>query len=428
MPSRALAGVKVLDLSRVLAAPLASQCLGDMGAEVIKVERPGKGDECREYGPPFLHRPRRRADRRRRLLPELQPQQASVTVNLASPEGQEIVRRLAADSDIVIENFKTGALSAIRPRLREPEGDQPAPDLLLDHRLRPDRADGAQAGLRRRVPGHERDDERVGPARRGPAAADEGRHLHGRHPDQPLSRSTPYWRRCTTATSADGAGQHIDLAPARLRAGLAVALRHELSRLGRGAAAARQRRLRRHAVADLRLRRPGHLPGGRQRRAVRPLSAASSDRPELAEDPRFSSPPTASENRGPLLAILDDVFRARTADEWLAPARRGRRAGSSASTTCPRPWPIPRSSIAGWSRRSSTRRPARCSILRNPIRFSETPIEGYAPPPAVGEHTDEMLAAHRLRRRPASKRLRAAQRHLNTGRRTRPSATTGKRP
>lgn len=105
-PTGPLAGIKVLDLSRVLAGPWSTQMLGDLGAEVIKVEQPGQGDDTRRWGPPFLDDGSRDsayylcANRNKR----------SIAVNIADPEGAALIRRLAAESDIVVENFRVGGL------------------------------------------------------------------------------------------------------------------------------------------------------------------------------------------------------------------------------------------------------------------------------------------------------------------------------
>lgn len=109
-PAQALSGVRVLDLSRVLAGPWASQVLADLGAEVIKVERPGQGDDTRAWGPPFV------------VGPDGQPGDAayffaanrnkrSITVDFTTLEGAKLVRRLAAKADIVVENYKLGGLA-----------------------------------------------------------------------------------------------------------------------------------------------------------------------------------------------------------------------------------------------------------------------------------------------------------------------------
>jgi len=101
--AKPLAGVKVLDLSRVLAGPYCSMMLGDLGADVIKVERPKVGDETREWGPP-------EAGGESAYYLCVNRNKRSITVDLKSPEGQEIIRRLAKRSDIVLENYKVGTL------------------------------------------------------------------------------------------------------------------------------------------------------------------------------------------------------------------------------------------------------------------------------------------------------------------------------
>src|ERR671935_557119 len=106
MPIGALSHVRVLDLSRVLAGPWATQTLADLGAEVIKVERPGTGDDTRGWGPPWL----REDTRESAYFVSTNRGKKSITVDLARPEGQELVRRLAARCDVLIENYKVGAL------------------------------------------------------------------------------------------------------------------------------------------------------------------------------------------------------------------------------------------------------------------------------------------------------------------------------
>jgi crotonobetainyl-CoA:carnitine CoA-transferase CaiB-like acyl-CoA transferase len=107
----ALSHLKVLDLSRVMAGPWAGQILADMGAEVIKVERPGTGDDTRGWGPPFLKREDGTETRESGYYLATNRGKKSITVDLGSPEGQEIIRKLASQSDIVLENFKVGTLA-----------------------------------------------------------------------------------------------------------------------------------------------------------------------------------------------------------------------------------------------------------------------------------------------------------------------------
>lgn len=106
-----LSHLKVLDLSRVLAGPWAGQTLADLGAEVIKVERPGTGDDTRGWGPPFLASKDGGAIGDAGYFLSANRGKRSVTVNIQTPEGQEVIRRLAARADILIENFKTGTLA-----------------------------------------------------------------------------------------------------------------------------------------------------------------------------------------------------------------------------------------------------------------------------------------------------------------------------
>ena len=128
MSDRPLAGIKVLDLSRVLAGPWSTQILADLGADVIKIEVPGKGDDTRAWGPPFLHD----ADGNEEVSESAyylcyKRKKRSGAVDIASPEGAALIRALAEKADIVVENFKGGglkkyqldyeSLSALNPRL-----------------------------------------------------------------------------------------------------------------------------------------------------------------------------------------------------------------------------------------------------------------------------------------------------------------------
>jgi crotonobetainyl-CoA:carnitine CoA-transferase CaiB-like acyl-CoA transferase len=109
--SGALSHLRVLDLSRVLAGPWASQVLADLGAEVIKIERPGTGDETRAWGPPWLRGPDGAETGESAYFASANRGKKSVAVDVTRPEGQAIVRRLAERSDVLLENFKVGALS-----------------------------------------------------------------------------------------------------------------------------------------------------------------------------------------------------------------------------------------------------------------------------------------------------------------------------
>ena len=106
----ALAGIKVLDLSRVLAGPWATQMLADLGADVIKVERPEAGDDTRHWGPPFLKDEHGNDTREASYFTACNRNKRSITVDMAHPEGQALLRKMAAEADVVVENFKVGGL------------------------------------------------------------------------------------------------------------------------------------------------------------------------------------------------------------------------------------------------------------------------------------------------------------------------------
>jgi len=122
-----LHGIRVLDLSRVFAAPWCMQILGDMGADIIKIERPGVGDESRQWGPPFLKDMEGKSTRESAYFMSTNRNKRSVAVDLSNPQGQALVRRMAESADICIENFKVGdlarygldyaSLTKINPRL-----------------------------------------------------------------------------------------------------------------------------------------------------------------------------------------------------------------------------------------------------------------------------------------------------------------------
>src|SRR5262245_61049490 len=110
MSALPLSGIRVLDLTRVLAGPLSAQMLADLGAEVIKIERPGGGDDARAFGPPYLTDPDGKQNNNNSFYLCANRNKRSVAVDISKPAGQEIVRELAKTVDIMMENFKVGDL------------------------------------------------------------------------------------------------------------------------------------------------------------------------------------------------------------------------------------------------------------------------------------------------------------------------------
>lgn len=108
-----LQGIRVIDISRALAGPFCAMMLGDLGADVIKVERPGRGDESRSWGPPFVGQPTEAYPGESTYYLATNRSKRSLTVNLKSPEGQELIKKLVAVSDVLVENFVTGSLDKL---------------------------------------------------------------------------------------------------------------------------------------------------------------------------------------------------------------------------------------------------------------------------------------------------------------------------
>ena len=162
----ALSHLRVLDLSRVLAGPWAAQTLGDLGATVIKVERPGNGDDTRAWGPPFI-KDRDGADTRDAAYFAVHQSQQAVDHGGLHAVGRP-AHRARAGRHLRRRDRELQARrpERLRPRLRKPVGQQSAAGLLLDHRLRPDRSLRSAARLRLPDPGHGRAHEHHGPAGR----------------------------------------------------------------------------------------------------------------------------------------------------------------------------------------------------------------------------------------------------------------------
>ncbi len=135
-----LAGLRVLDLSRILAGPCATQLLGDLGADVIKVERPDAGDDTRSWGPPYIKDADGADTSESAYYLATNRNKRSVTVDLGNPEGQALARRMALGCDVVMENYRVGQMARLGARLRGPERHRARPGLLLHIRIWPDRS------------------------------------------------------------------------------------------------------------------------------------------------------------------------------------------------------------------------------------------------------------------------------------------------
>ncbi|MEU0941274.1 CoA transferase [Streptomyces canus] len=385
MPSTALAGIRVLDLSRILAAPLATQMLADLGAEVIKVERPGSGDDSRTYGPPFAPGPEGDRTDTAAFYLSCNRNKRSVTVNHASPEGQELIRALAARSDVLVENFRTGTLAkygldheslrALNPRLvylsvtgfgqTGPYADRPGYDGIFQ----------AMSGMMS-VSGHPEEPMKV-----GVSMID---ILTGLYASTAVLAALRHRDRT-------GEGQFIDLS--LLDCGLASLSHFAMNYLVSGEVPQRRGNGGYGGIPSQAFPckdKPIFLVAGNDKQFA--AFCAAADRTDLLQDERFATTPARIAHREEILPVLAAILRTRTRDEWLT-VLDAHDVPAGPYNELPEVFADPQ--IQHREMLIEVEDPASgpLPMLANPIRFTATPVEGYAPPPALGEHTAEVLAA-----------------------------------
>jgi crotonobetainyl-CoA:carnitine CoA-transferase CaiB-like acyl-CoA transferase len=383
MHSGALSHVRVLELSRVLAGPWASQLLADLGAEVVKIERPATGDETRGWGPPWLATPEGVETRESTYFACTNRGKKSVTVDLARPEGQAIIRRLAERSDILLENFKVGSLSrlglgwedlsALNPRLvycsitgfglSGPYKDRPGYDFVMQ----------AMGGLMS-VTG-EPDGE---PMKAGVAITD---IFTGMYAATAVLAALAHRERT-------GEGQRVDLALLDVQVATLANLAESYLVTGR----APDRHGNAHASIvpyQAFATRDGYLvvAVGNDGQFARLCEVAA--RPDLAADPRFATNPARVENRETLVPILQALLAGRPTQDWVD-------ALEAAGVPC---GPIndlgqvfadPHVQSRGLRVEVPHPLAGKVPVVASPMRLSRTPVR-HGTPPLLGEHTREVL-------------------------------------
>jgi crotonobetainyl-CoA:carnitine CoA-transferase CaiB-like acyl-CoA transferase len=379
----ALADLRVLDCSRVLAGPWAGQILADLGADVIKVERPGTGDDTRHWGPPFLRETGEAAyylcaNRGKR----------SLTVDFSTPEGGDIVRRLAAQSDVFLENHKVGDLARygldyerlrdINPRLVYCSITGFGQSGPYAGRTGYDFAIQALGGLMS-VTGERDDRPGGGPQKVGVAVADVMAGLY----------AAVAVLACVAQRERSGRGQHIDLA--LLDVQVAALANVALNYLVSGAVPARWGNAHPNIVpyqvlptAD----RPIVLAVGNDEQFRKFCAVAGA--PSLASDARYATNAGRVDHREALTAELERLLATRPAAAWLA-------ALEPAGVPC-----APINDVAQVFADPQVRQRGirldlphpsggTVPLVASPFHLSETPIRYDAPPPLLGQHTDEIL-------------------------------------
>jgi crotonobetainyl-CoA:carnitine CoA-transferase CaiB-like acyl-CoA transferase len=382
-----LQNIRVLDLTRVLAGPWSTQILADFGAEVIKIEKPGEGDDTRGWGPPFLTNPDgSRGDAAYYLSANRGKQ--SVAIDMAKPEGQKLLQDLARNSDVVMENFKVGglkkygldyeSLKAINPKLiycsitgfgqTGPYAQRAGYDFMIQGMGGIMSITGQPDG----TPGAE-------PVKTGVAFADVFTGLYAT-----IGVLAALHHRDKT-----GEGQYLDLA--LLDSQVAVLANQALNFLVGGKAPKRLGNAHPNivpyqtfATAD------GFIiiavGNDRQFREYTKIAGV----PEVAQDPRFLTNSDRVGNREALIALLVEPMTRRKTAEWIA-ALEAAAVPCGPINTIDQVFADPQVEARGLNvtlaRADGTKTPG----VANPVRFSATPIEYSTAPPALGNATEEVL-------------------------------------
>lgn len=385
----ALSHIRVLDLSRILAGPWAGQILADLGADVIKVERPGPGDDTRGWGPPWIKDDQGQDTSVAAYYLCANRNKRSITVDITQPEGQDIVRRLAAQSDVVLENFKLGglkqygldydSLKAVNPRLvycsitgfgqDGPYAPRAGYDFLIQ----------GLGGLMS-ITGRPDGEPGAGPMKVGVALTD---ILTGLYATNAVLAALA-WR------EQSGEGQYIDMA--LLDVQVACLANQAMNYLATGSNPRRMGNAHPSIVpyqdfptAD------GHmiLAIGNDGQFARFCEVAG--RPELAADVRFATNRARVENRAELIPLLSEITATRTTAEWIGQLE-ARAVPCGPINGLAEVFADPQVQARGLAVKMPHPEAGEVPLVASPIRLSKTPVEYRRAPPLVGEHTDEILA------------------------------------
>jgi formyl-CoA transferase len=393
----ALPHIKVLDLSRVLAGPWCTQILADLGADVVKVERPGAGDDTRHWGPPFIKDAQGHDTDQATYFTACNRNKRSITLDLAHPDGQALIRQMAAQSDVLVENFKVGglkhygldyeSLKAINPRLiycsitgfgqTGPYAERAGYDLMIQAMSGmmsiTGRADGVPGG---------------GPQRVGVALTD---LFTGVYAATAILAAIEVRHRT-------GVGQHIDMA--LLDVGMATLANQAGAYLNTGDVPQRMGNAHPSLMPyqDLPTQDGAMLLAvGNDGQFARFCEAAGMA--DLAQDERFKTNTLRVHNRDALLPLIENVTRSRSTADWVTlledkavpcgPINDIGQAFADEQVKARKLWvnqPVAQSNHSQAAIES-------IATVASPLRLLDTPPVLRNAPPTLGEHTDEVLTA-----------------------------------
>jgi len=379
-----LEGLRVVDMTRALAGPYCTMMLGDLGADVIKVERPGRGDDSRGWGPPFVGEPYGPYPGESAYFIAANRNKRSITVNLKSREGQEIVRRLAGVSDALIENFRTGVLDkmglgyddlhAVNPRLvycsisgygrTGPCAQRPGYDFIIQ-------AEGGMMGI-------------IGP--------EEGPPYRVGVPIVDITSGMFAAAGVLAALRArdkTGEGQLVDVSLLDTQVAL---LANVASNYLVGGAEPRRLGNAHPNIAPYEAFRARDrwfaLAAANQRQWA--VLCDVIGRPELKDDARFATNGDRVANRPALVEVLGEAFAARDADEWLAALRE---AGLPCGpiNAVPDVFEHPQAKARDLALEAEHPTAGSVRLTGFPYKLSRTPADVHHPPPLLGQHTQEVM-------------------------------------
>ncbi len=385
-----LSHIRVLDLSRVLAAPWAGQNLADLGAEVIKVERPGSGDDSRAFGPPWLKDPDGKDTQESAYFAAANRGKKSVTVNMSKPEGQQIIRDLARQCDVLLENYKFGDLARyglgyedlkkINPRLiycsvtgfgqTGPYRERPGYDFMIQ----------GMGGLMS-ITGERDDLPGGGPQRVGVPIVD---IMTGMYASIAVCAALAH-------RAESGIGQHLDLA--LLDTQVAFLANQAMNYLATGDVPGRLGNAHPNIVPYQTFKtQDGAIILACGNDNLFNKFCALAGCADLPQDARFATNGKRVENRAVLTPLLEAVFRTRTTHEWVE-ALEAAGVPNGPINSLKQVFEEPQVIARGMKIELDHPAAGKVPLVASPMRFSATPVAYLNPPPTLGQHTEETLCA-----------------------------------
>jgi crotonobetainyl-CoA:carnitine CoA-transferase CaiB-like acyl-CoA transferase len=388
-----LQGIRVLDLSRVLAGPWCTQTLADLGADVIKIERPGTGDDTRTWGPPFLKDEQGAETQEAAYYLGANRNKRSLTCDIARPAGQALIRELAAHCDVFVENFKVGdmarygldyeSIKAINPRLVYCSVTGFGQNGPYAERAGYDYAIQGMGGLMS-ITG-ERDDLGGGPQKVGVAVAD---LMTGMYAAVAILAALRH-------AEKTGEGQQVDMA--LLDTQVAMLANLGANYLVSGQVPQRvgnaHQNIVPYQVFEVAPAADGSkdhliLAVGNDSQYMKFCSVANI--PELGVNPLFAKNRDRVIHRGQLVPILETVMKTRSKADWLAVLEAAKvpcGAINNLAEVFADPQIEARDMVTHWQHPFRNDLP----LVSSPIKLSATPVRTDLPPPLLGQHTEEVL-------------------------------------